>query len=333
MQKRSGFTLVELLVVIAIIGVLVALLLPAVQAAREAARRSRCVNNLKQLALGLHNFHDANKKFPSGSYCSPSLQPYRCHNWFGKTLPYFEETATYDQLDFELPTDAAPNRNTILERIISIEICPSDPDAGLAGHGRLSPSSATIVAKPHNDTIHSMQHSYAASGGGIHIGGNASFCPYETWPDKRNCQSFSGGLREHSRTTPGMFAAGYTYPIGIRNCTDGTSKTFLIGEHLPNRSLHSMLWNSAYIAISTNQPPNYWQLRPDCPNSPVNTSPLSTNPSSHCQVAMLGFGSTHPGGVHMSMVDGSVHFIADEIDYRTWVFLGNRADGENVTFP
>ena len=87
-KMTSGFTLVELLVVIAIIGVLVALLLPAVQAAREAARRSQCVNKLKQLSLGLHNFHDANKKFPSGAYCTTTIRDYNCQNWFGRLLPF-----------------------------------------------------------------------------------------------------------------------------------------------------------------------------------------------------------------------------------------------------
>jgi prepilin-type N-terminal cleavage/methylation domain-containing protein/prepilin-type processing-associated H-X9-DG protein len=317
-KQRLGFTLVELLVVIAIIGILIALLLPAVQAAREASRRSACSNKIKQLTLALQNYHSVARKFPAGAYCpspgSSGCNYYGCHNWFGKLLPYIEETATSQLLDFKIPIYQAPNPSVVLERIISIEMCPSDPDAGLDGHGRFASSGCSnLVAGPKNDTVHSMQQSYAPSGGAVNP--FRPECPYPAWADRKNCQSDSGGYRDFG--APGMFAAGNGIAYGIKQCTDGTSKTFLVGEQLPHRFLHGMLWHSLGITGTTNVPPNYWLLRRDCPNTPA--PPGSSPVYQSCHLAMSGFNSMHSGGVNMGMVDGSVRFIGDIIDYRTSV--------------
>lgn len=323
--RTKGFTLVELLVVIAIIGILIALLLPAVQAAREAARRTECTNKQRQMALAMHGFYDVHGEFPAGAYCTPKsgCDFYGCHNWFGKTLPFMEGAATYNQIDFSQPTSAAHNVKAILEVVVPIQICPSDPDAGLQGHGRFAPSGCPVlVGGPKNDTVHSMGMSFALNGGPVNPYQGA--CPYPNWADNRNCQSEQDGYRRNG--SPGMFAAGsYGIAYSMKDCTDGTTNTFLIGDHLPKRALHSMLWHSYGIAASTNQPPNYWKLRPDCPNEPTTAKA--------CHVAMLGFNSLHPGGVNMAMADGSVHFFTDEIDYATWVFLGARADGEPAVIP
>lgn len=327
---RTGFTLVELLVVIAIIGILIALLLPAVQAAREAARRTECTNKIKQISLALLNYHSANKKFPAGAYCpSPTgCDFYGCHNWFGRILPHLEETATSQLLNFKVPIFQAPNDAVVLNRLISAEICPSDPDAGLDGHGRFAASGCSVlVAGPKNDTVSSMQQSYAPSGGAVNP--NRPECPYPAWPDRRNCQSDSCGYRDFG--APGMFAAGNGIAYCIKDCTDGTSKTFLVGEQLPHRALHLMLWHSHGMVGSTNPPPNYWQLRTDCPNKP--DTPNASVAYRSCHLAMSGFNSMHSGGVNMGLTDGSVRFVSDLVDYRTWVFLGNRNDGETVSVP
>jgi prepilin-type N-terminal cleavage/methylation domain-containing protein/prepilin-type processing-associated H-X9-DG protein len=329
--RRRAFTLVELLVVIAIIGVLIALLLPAVQAAREAARRSQCSNNLKQLALALQNFHSARKKFPAGAYCnysSPGGQFYRCHNWWSKAMPFVEEYATAAMLDYSVPTSVGVNPAVILEKYYSIEACPSDPDAGLAGHSRFAGSStSSIVAGPKDDTVHSMQESYMPCGGALNP--HTPQCPYPSWTDNQNCQSSYGGRGKAG--APGMFAAGDGLAYGIKDCSDGTSHTFLMGETLPHRALHSMLWHSFDICGTTNPPPNYWQLRPDCPNKP--DPPNSSIIYQSCHLAMQGFNSMHGGGVNVALTDGSVRYVGDTIEYRTWVFLGNRADGQTVAMP
>ena len=134
--RRSGFTLVELLVVIAIIGVLVALLLPAVQAAREAARRTQCINNLKQWGLALHGYHDAHEVFPKGHIEFPI--PYvRGWGWRALCLPYLEQQALYDQIDFTTDEFTEPcwqgskiTDNYVAEKHIDVLYCPSDPRAG-----------------------------------------------------------------------------------------------------------------------------------------------------------------------------------------------------------
>lgn len=129
-RPRYGFTLVELLVVIAIIGILIALLLPAVQAAREAARRSACVNNLKQLAIGLHNFHDTNNEFPPGE-----ITPGNCcgtqsrENWAILILPYIEQKNLYERYDFNQNNEHSNNR-FVRESNIETHNCPSDINAG-----------------------------------------------------------------------------------------------------------------------------------------------------------------------------------------------------------
>ena len=123
-RRPRGFTLIELLVVIAIIGVLIALLLPAVQSAREAARRAQCVNNLKQLGLGMHNHHDSQGTFPPGAWNSPS------RTWAFHILPYLELQAMSNALNFNAPWN--DNRNsTVIRASVSAFLCPSDGNAGL----------------------------------------------------------------------------------------------------------------------------------------------------------------------------------------------------------
>src|SRR3954466_8645348 len=125
--KASGFTLVELLVVIAIIGVLVALLLPAVQSAREAARRTQCTNNLKQLGIALHNFEGAKKSLPAGSGYTRT-EPKGI--WVVAIPPCLEETALFSRYDFTKYSDESPNRELATNVIIAPLICPSDPESG-----------------------------------------------------------------------------------------------------------------------------------------------------------------------------------------------------------
>src|SRR5687768_6007213 len=127
-SRQRGFTLVELLVVIAIIGVLVALLLPAVQAAREAARRTQCSNNLKQIGLAMHNYHDTHKQFPPAYVADSNGTP--MHSWRVLILPYIEANHIYDRYDQTQPWDSATNRQLLSEMPQTYRCLSSGPEAG-----------------------------------------------------------------------------------------------------------------------------------------------------------------------------------------------------------
>ncbi|MBN2294670.1 MAG: DUF1559 domain-containing protein [Pirellulales bacterium] len=319
-RKRVGFTLVELLVVIAIIGILIALLLPAVQAAREAARRMQCSNNLRQFGVAIHNYHEGYRTMPAGSYCTSGI--YACHNWFESLMPFLEFQALYDQIDFDVPTNRAPNPGVILERELGNIACPSDNYAGLLSHRRFAASSApegSHIAGPY--TSRSMGASYIPSAGPCHIG----WCPVGQWADGRNCQSNNMGTGDID--VPGMFSGG-SKPYRFRDCSDGLSKTYMIGECLPSWRIHAMYFHSHRHLATMNIPPNYWKINPkNCPPELVSTRDGGI---SGCHDYMSGYNSYHPGGVQITMGDGSVQFVSELIDYRTYVFMGDKSDGEVV---
>jgi len=133
---RPGFTLIELLVVIAIIAILIALLLPAVQAAREAARRIRCVSNLRQIGLALHGYHDAHNTFPAGGWVAAYGQENTVNmdiGWSAATLPWLEQRALYDGLNLSLPYKVAAN-STAAATVLSVYLCPSEPRKAVRSH-------------------------------------------------------------------------------------------------------------------------------------------------------------------------------------------------------
>ena len=326
-HPKFAFTLVELLVVIAIIGTLIALLLPAVQAAREAARRLQCANQLKQVALAMHNYHAAHNTLPTGAYCPVSGSCgniYGCHNWFTSIMPYLEQTALADQLDTRKRTYDAPNAGLILDRVVAGMRCPSDPAPALQSHDRFASSgcpSGVHIAGP-RDTSKSMAMWYVPSGGPV--APDVGTCMVPAWSDGMNCVSRYQGYAGHG--APGLFSSGWvTYTFD--HCRDGLSNTILIGEVLPAIQKDFMLFNSHYIVATTNLPPNQH-------NTPMACKPFPNNwVQNGCHFWSLGYNSYHPGGVQVAMADGSVHFIAESVDYRTWVFLGHRSSGQVAQVP
>lgn len=197
-QVKRGFTLVELLVVIAIIGVLVALLLPAVQAAREAARRMSCSNNLKQLGLALHNYHDTNLSFPFGSRQTATPSKTDMVGWHVSILPFVEQTALFANFDTNLNWNEAPNEQYGRIRM-NMYLCPSG-----------------AKVKADDNAVYFTTHYYGMMG-----------------PTGTNPQTATTYLENTGGSHGGMSQAGIFYHNDVRNfssVTDGTSNTFAFGE-------------------------------------------------------------------------------------------------------
>jgi len=316
---HRGFTLVELLVVIAIIGVLVALLLPAVQQAREAARRMQCTNHLKQLALALHNYHDTYQKFPAAAYCggpvrvSGTTDIARCHTWIESLFPFIEQGPVFDQIDFSVGNNLGVNPAILNTIDIASLYCPSDPDAGMFVNTR---ENAYTPGPDFGGK--SMGANYRVSAGPLHM----NTCTIPAMTPNINCKS-TGGARL-AVDAPGMFNGG-NKSYKFASAEDGTSNTFLLGEHLPAYNTFGMYFASHMHISTTNPPPNYFKVRDDCPKSDTR---IGT-----CYAHMGGFHSRHPGGLNMAMTDGSITFIPETIDYMVWNFLGDKADGQPVTLP
>ena len=310
-KNPHGFTLVELLVVIAIIGTLVGLLLPAVQSAREAARRSTCANNLKQLGLALHNYHDAQKRFPLSSWSSLVSGAY---NYDGHTintwlLPYVEEAATYSKLNLDVPASSAPNYALLIGRTWSFQACPSNPNAttrgsydGGGGHG----ASYMPCAGPRSYGNYSTNECGAA--------GSPSYCIEGSMVNKQS------GMFGFGNNVPGWNTTNPWY-VRIKDVTDGTSKTLAFGEVLPQNNQYFGMWATQAHAFATSYKINS-NLR-----QITATGSIPTDGWPNGLIYNSGMASAHPQGAHVSMADGAVAFLSDNIDFQTFNYLGNRRDG------
>ena len=292
LRSRRGFTLIELLVVIAVIAILIGLLLPAVQQAREAARRTQCKNNLKQLGLALHNYHDTHLVFPPGSLRGTGL----AWGFVTHTLPYFEQTSVYNTIDFSqtdcavfLKTQQAAGRSDAASVLLPILTCPSDPRGGtqlLSGPNGPSPNTY--------DTGKLYPSNYIGVAGSKE---SAAWCPYA------GITNGDGMLYTSSR-------------VRIADITDGTSNTFLLGERGIEEGLG---WGwpicggtecEQYISAERGLTPA---------DNPPNTPNIERR-----------FWSWHVGGDHFLMSDGAVRFLSTSIDYRTFLSLSTRSGGEVI---
>ena len=220
-MKRAAFTLIELLVVIAIIAVLIALLLPAVQQAREAARRTQCRNNLHQLALALHNYHDTHSTFPFGYIPRQSPTPTGSGaTWGAMILPFVDEMAIYNSLNFAVPLDdAATNaNNTAVASSLAQFMCPSDPNTGPASGGYFFNQQAQAVS----NYVGNMGTGVAPGSGSYQTGNR------------------DGVLVVYSR-------------VRVRDIRDGTSNTILLGETKDNETntYFRQIYFSGYGCSST----------------------------------------------------------------------------------
>jgi prepilin-type N-terminal cleavage/methylation domain-containing protein/prepilin-type processing-associated H-X9-DG protein len=329
----SAFTLVELLVVITIIGILISLLLPAVQAAREAARRMQCANNLKQLALAAHNYHAVFSTLPAGAYCPSAggaawATIYGCHTWIEALLPHLEQRSVYDGLNFKVDLATSPNKELLSNLAPAILMCPTDRHAGI-----MDWSSVFLVYAAGAPVLYkSLGESYAPNGGPMAMF-DTSLClpayPAGMWssPDASlNCQAVQGGRQCYG--APGFFAPGSGIAYRFSDCRDGLSNTFLFGEQLPSYGFHLLYFHSHLTAATTNVPPNYHHV--PWPAGCLNGDMASPLAGLACDQYMSGFKSDHTGGLNMAMADGGIQFINETIDYRTWVCLSARSDGYPV---
>lgn len=349
-DPRGAFTLVELLVVIAIIGILIALLLPAVQAAREAARRSQCTNNLKQLALAQHNYHDTYKTFPALGSRGIGQDVGWFYAWTIATLPYIEQSGLYDGMMSEarpsgpgLPTPWSTASNAFNNSYWKVDLsafrCPSEgsqpPDRGE------SPSLLNYRVCT-GDDYH--QNHFVPSQGRD----NRGIYQMERW-------------------------------IGMASINDGTSNTVMLGESVAGGgpadlkggvAVNQQAWNPAACSarydpttkqLTGNVRANFrppggraWDGRPYFVGFATMVPP--NGPSCHWggvdgNEHMGTLSSFHPGGGNVAMADGSVHFISETIDagnqavddidnpggrpspWGVWGALGSRAGGEPVSLP
>ena len=303
---RRAFTLVELLVVIAIIGVLVALLLPAVQAAREAARRMACSNNLKQFGIAIHNYHDVHLTLPiSISYARENPRPAPQVNgkgWILSILPQLEQPALFAQFEpgFNGMFSAtggiqmAACRTAIRTRIKVIE-CPSD-----------GKSKRIITNAAQWGGIEVAVTNYKGVIGDTRMGGATSI-HQGTEPDTHNTIGNNGLFYRNS----------YQEPNRLATITDGTANTFMVGEDVPDQNIHS----AAYFANG-----DYASC-----HAPLNYFPKPPTPGSWWNV--ISFRSLHPSGAHFCLADGSVHFVSQTIDYTLYRRLSSKNGGENAQLP
>jgi prepilin-type N-terminal cleavage/methylation domain-containing protein/prepilin-type processing-associated H-X9-DG protein len=329
---RKAFTLIELLVVIAIIGILIALLLPAVQKVREAAQRSQCLNNLKQIVVAAHNYHDAYQRFPSGLNVPiaepPTYQPSGCFytndvsvtaglvgpaptyhqfiSWCEALMPYYEQDNLFKQLD--LTQDQFVNTN-----------------------GRDSPGATPIkVLVCPSDRLDRQVFGYTNVDTGPSFFGMNSYC------GNFGRRSFPVNNAAYPLQPDGVFF--FNSSVRITDIIDGSSNTFAFGE----RYHYDPLWTTS-TGISSR---GGWAWSEYNSSQDVLLSAAFDGPAGNLQVGinftmttnnaaqqndrLCAFGSGHPGGANFAMADGSVRFVTQSIDFATLQALTTRATGEVI---
>jgi prepilin-type N-terminal cleavage/methylation domain-containing protein len=322
-QRRTAFTLIELLVVIAIIAVLIALLVPAVQKVREAAARGQCANNLKELGLAMHSYHDLRKSFPGGQYGDynqPSafggpFENSESWSWLAFLLPYIEQQGIYTQGN--IPTTPI-NQSSAPSAVIQTFLCPSDQLAHLGAQVELSHylrAPGLLVGMTNYKGVQGANFCFgpytnnAVDGPGI--GGVAP-----TWCE---CWENGDGI---------LFPMVWEHPYRITDVIDGTSNTFMIGEDVylpgsygPGLYGRGYAWaHSAEVHLTCAIPPNYVTLGD--PPAMLSNWQLTN-----------GFKSLHPGGLQFALIDGSVRFISEDIPLGAYRALATIRGNEAVDVP
>ena len=349
-ERRVGFTLVELLVVIAIIGVLVALLLPAVQSARESARRTSCTNNLKNIALGCLNYESSAGALPPGSINQGKRQE-SGPGWMVHILPYLEQTRVSDEvLDLVNQASTAGAYGSQLDALnallLPMYLCPSDPELKIQEE-KFGGSAAAKARKGMSYAGVSGSY-YARTGACPPTKGGADYC---VW----------GNPNPNDLLGPNNFDGLLImdWPVELQEATDGLSNTLLIGE----RTYQIRAWTLGAYWVSFTDPPRGRgdTTPPDGPqpstaffgcknlsdhvplnhspydgcyighdNSKGDRPPVSDRTPRTLSVNDLPFASNHPGGVNFCYGDGGTRFLRDDIDVDLYLALGSRNGDEIV---
>ena len=297
-SRSRGFTLIELLVVIAIIAILIALLLPAVQQAREAARRTQCKNNMKQLGLALHNYHDVHGAFPSG-WIAVDGRVQSAHDglngagWGTMILPFIDQAPLYSKFDANLAIHDPANIDFI-NNVLPAWQCPSDPKPDkweIEEEG----SPGTVLA-----TLPTAN--YIGAFGTEELDGCEE--PPGTAPVASNGQCRGNGMFYHNSR------------VRMRDITDGTTNTYMIGER---RTRPDLGWFSTWPGMVAEGEEAFQRILGSADHVP-------NDPVSHLD----DFSSSHVGGAQFVLGDGSVRFISENIDHGLYQSLATIRGGEVV---
>jgi prepilin-type N-terminal cleavage/methylation domain-containing protein/prepilin-type processing-associated H-X9-DG protein len=344
---RRGFTLVELLVVIAIIGVLVALLLPAVQSAREAARRMGCTSKLRQLAIAAQNVHDVNGRFPAGNaYRVGTVPPWNgltsydyYETWSISVLPYLEQSAIAQMWDPTTPNayNDPTGRMTILRNTkLNIYICPSDPNPFVASTPASGPGGTGSSLLSAGNTL-CMQSTYrgvaGTSWGGRSFtsdsGGDAN---WDDGTQLRYLCPWNIGMRGVFSSSSNYMGATTTAPVRVAEVTDGTSNTLMFGEYATAKgSLNRRtLWSYAYTSYNLSSVTIAQSRTLIGDFNLCVAAPPASNGGNQCKRA---WGSLHASGaLNFAFCDGSVRTITKNIDMNLVMpSLGSIGNGESIT--
>jgi prepilin-type N-terminal cleavage/methylation domain-containing protein len=321
-RLKRGFTLIELLVVIAIIAVLIALLLPAVQQAREAARRSQCKNNLKQIGLALHNYHDTHRVFPMGSYnLNNAVWPTTGTNWRALILPYIDQAPVYNQLCFtegcSFMAGGAAGANALLGNrvlkglVLPVYHCPSSTIQPL--------ENATGVT--HNNQEGVMNILYTG------VQGAARPVPGPD-PNRGTVDCGHGWSCANGMLIPNQ-------ALNMSAAVDGTSNTILVTEQsgLVNRVNRTSNYYGGWFGtrhprtVESGACGDLWQTGTSCIRFSPNSNIVQTGATEQMYRNNTVWNSFHVGGIQVLMTDGSAHFISDNIDFDKLKALACRYDG------
>ena len=304
-SRRKAFTLIELLVVIAIIAILIALLVPAVQKVREAASRMTCQNNMKQLGLATHGYHDTYKRLPitetrEGAY-APTSAKRRC--WMVHILPFVEQSARFNkidmnrtQLDTTVNATGVSNRAVIQENI-PLYLCPSDGESATPRPRTDDASGVTLALTNYAGCVGDHRN---GAGTGFQFPGGAYY-------------DYGNGSTNASITRGVM--SRYSWSAKFAEVSDGLSNTYFVGEVVPSWCNWED-WGFQNFA-TTAFPVNHR-------NTDFARGALGPGDASNC----ITFRSLHTGGANFLFGDGAVRFITDSIDYTTYRALASRNGGE-----